>query len=207
MGEVSVNSPQTALTGEKFMVKLLHVKQFDVQLFYYVQNDCAKYMEEIVMVGNERKQDVGRLLGMIHNGVHRRMVNSPAHREVEGMTGKNGWIIGFLSKNEGCPVYQKDLEKEFNVTRSTASKVITLMEKKGFVARRGVENDARLKEIVLTEKGRMLACKMQRDFEEMEAKLTAGFSREERELLLDFLTRIYGNLNENERNDKGGEKQ
>ena len=81
------------------------------------------------------------------------------------------------------------------------------MEKKGFVARRGVENDARLKEIVLTEKGRMLACKMQRDFEEMEAKLTAGFSREERELLLDFLTRIYCNLNENERNDKGGEKQ
>ena len=36
----------------------------------------------------------------------------------------------------------------------------------------------------------------------MEAKLTAGFSREERELLLDFLTRIYCNLNENERNDK-----
>lgn len=159
------------------------------------------------MEGNERKQDVGRLLGMIHNGVHRRMVNSPTHREVEGMTGKNGWIIGFLSKNEGRPVYQKDLEKEFNVTRSTASKVITLMEKKGFVARRGVENDARLKEIVLTEKGRMLACKMQRDFEEMEAKLTAGFSREEREQLLDFLHRIYCNLNENERNDKGGEKQ
>ncbi len=159
------------------------------------------------MVGNERKQDVGRLLGMIHNGVHRRMVNSPTPRAVEARTGTNDWIIGFLSKNEGRPVYQKDLEKEFNVTRSTASKVITLMEKKGFVARRGVENDARLKEIVLTEKGRMLACKMQRDFEEMEAKLTAGFSREERELLLDFLTRIYCNLNENERNDKGGEKQ
>ena len=93
------------------------------------------------------------------------------------------------------------------MTRSTASKVITLMEKKGFVARRGVENDARLKEIVLTEKGRMLACKMQQDIEEMEGKLTAGFSREEREQLLDFLHRIYCNLNENERNDKGGEKQ
>ncbi len=159
------------------------------------------------MEGNEKKQDVGRLLGIIHNGVHRRMVNTPTHREVEGMTGKNGWIIGFLARNAGHPVYQKDLEKEFNVTRSTASKVITLMEKKGFVARRGVENDARLKEIVLTEKGRMLACKMQQDIEEMEGKLTAGFSREEREQLLDFLHRIYCNLNENERNDKGGEKQ
>ena len=53
----------------------------------------------------------------------------------------------------------------------------------------------------------MLACKMQQDIEEMEGKLTAGFSREEREQLLDFLHRIYCNLNENERNDKGGEKQ
>ncbi|MGN1144629.1 MAG: MarR family winged helix-turn-helix transcriptional regulator, partial [Anaerovoracaceae bacterium] len=126
---------------------------------------------------------------------------------VEGMTGKNGWIIGFLAKHSGSPVYQKDLEKEFNVTRSTASKVITLMEKKGFVARRGVENDARLKEIVLTEKGRMLACRMQQDIMDMEEKLTAGFTWEEKEQLINYLMRIYCNLNENERNDKGGEKQ
>ena len=100
------------------------------------------------MKDREHISDVGRMLGMIQNGLHRKHEKNPLFREVDGMTGKNGWIIGYLAHNQERPVYQKDLEKAFNVTRSTASKVLTLMEKKGFIERRAVKEDARLKEIV-----------------------------------------------------------
>ncbi len=47
------------------------------------------------------------------------------------LTGSNGWIIDYIRKKSPKPVYQKDLEAEFNITRSTASKVLNLMEEKG----------------------------------------------------------------------------
>lgn len=142
----------------------------------------------------EKEDNVGKLLCMIHNGMHRSMNNSIFHKKVEGMTGKNGWIIGFLADHSGQPVYQKDLEAEFNVTRSTASKVISLMEKKGFVHRRNVEEDARLKEIELTEKGREAVQLMEQDIQEMEQKLCRGFSPEEKAQFIEFLHRVFDNI-------------
>lgn len=147
---------------------------------------------------NREVPDVGRLLGMIHNGMHRNRAKDARFREVEGMTGKNGWIIGYLchSQSQEKPVYQKDLEKAFNVTRSTASKVLTLMEKKGFVKRQSVEQDARLKQIVLTEDALKIAETMRQGCIEMETKLTDGFSEDEKAQLIDYLNRILDNLNE-----------
>ena len=147
------------------------------------------------MKPTEHIRDVGRLLGMIQNGLHRKHEKNPLFREVDGMTGKNGWIIGYLAHNQDHPVYQKDLEKAFNVTRSTASKVLTLMEKKGFVERRSVEEDARLKQIVLTDSAWKIAEAMKQNCEEMEQQLTRGFSEEEKQQLTGYLNRILDNLN------------
>ena len=71
---------------------------------------------------------------------------------LEELSGTNGRIIRFLSEHENEDVYQRDLEKEFGITRSTASRVITLMAEKGLVTRTGVGHDARLKKLALTEK-------------------------------------------------------
>ncbi len=143
---------------------------------------------------NETVQDAGRLMGMICNGMHRRREQDPLFREVEGMTGKNGWIIGYLHHNQDHPVYQKDLEKAFNVTRSTASKVLTLMEKKGFIERRSVEADARLKQIVLTEQAKKIAEAMEKSCNAMEQQLTRDFTEEEKHQFMGYLNRILDNL-------------
>ena len=145
-------------------------------------------------------QEVGRLLGMIHNGVHRMGDNDPMVRELEGMTGKNLWIIGYLNCHKDQPIYQKDLEKAFNVTRSTASKVIGLMEKKGLVERCSVEGDARLKEIRMTEAARSLADHMEEGRILMEERLTGGFTEEEKAQLMGYLNRILDNIYD----EKGG---
>ena len=148
------------------------------------------------MKQREEIREVGRLLAMINNGMRRRMETSPVFQEMEGMTGKNGWIIGYLYRNQDHPVYQKDLEKAFNVTRSTASKVLTLMERKGFVERRSVREDARLKEIVLTEKALQIGEQMHQDRTKMEQRLTRGLTEEETQQLIGYLHRLLDNVKE-----------
>ena len=65
-------------------------------------------------------------------------------------TGMQGWIIGFLHRNEDRDMFQRDVEAEFNIRRSTATGILQLMEKNGFLLREPVAYDARLKKLVLT---------------------------------------------------------
>ena len=65
----------------------------------------------------------------------------------------NGHLIGFLYRNRGREVYQRDLEEELRITRSSVTSLVKHMERKGYIARESVESDARLKKITLTEKG------------------------------------------------------
>lgn len=65
-------------------------------------------------------------------------------------TGGNAHIIMFLARNRNREIYQHAIEQKFCITRSTASRVLALMEKKGLIARESVAHDARCKRIVLT---------------------------------------------------------
>ena len=60
--------------------------------------------------------------------------------------------MGFIMDNGGRPVYQKDIEAEFNIRRSTATRLLQSMEHKDLIMREPEENDGRLKRIRLTEK-------------------------------------------------------
>ena len=51
------------------------------------------------------------------------------------------------------PVFQRDIEREFSITRSTVTNILQLMERKGYIQRLSVPQDARLKQLVLTEEG------------------------------------------------------
>ncbi|MFW5672952.1 MAG: MarR family winged helix-turn-helix transcriptional regulator, partial [Acetivibrio ethanolgignens] len=79
-------------------------------------------------------------------------------------------------------------------TRSTASKVVNLMVQKGLVERQPVAHDARLKKLVLTEKAQSLSELVKKDHQEIEARITKGFSKEELSILYGFLERILENL-------------
>lgn len=110
------------------------------------------------------------------------------------LTSTNARILRYLHLNQGHEIYQKDVEREFGITRSTASRVLALMEQKGFIARQDVEHDGRLKKLLLTDKSRRLGVMMQQNGEATEARLTKGFSDEEREALLGFLERLRKNI-------------
>ena len=137
---------------------------------------------------------IGHELRIIQNLTKRLIENSPNKKQIDNITGTNGWIIAYLTDHSCCDVYQKDLEKEFGITRSTASKVITLMVQKGLVEHQPVPHDARLKKLVLTEKSQELSELIKKDHKQIEAKLTKGFSDKELEVLKGYLERIRTNL-------------
>ena len=86
--------------------------------------------------------------------------NADAHFRLieknDQLTRMHHWIIGFLFDHKDRDIYQRDIESEFRISRSTTSNMLSLMERKGLIRRQSVESDARLKKVVLTEKAERL---------------------------------------------------
>lgn len=146
-------------------------------------------------------------------GMHLRMVNNAIRRwidrnaefksqmdEIKHLTCSNGWIIAYLydMETQGKNVYQRDFERDFGITRSTASKVLTLLEKKELLKRTQAEHDGRMKRIALTDNSRKLSREIGERSAEMERQLKKGFSEIELEMFYGFLNRIMENLEESE---------
>jgi DNA-binding MarR family transcriptional regulator len=104
------------------------------------------------------------------------------------------FIIGYLAKNGEKDIFQKDLEEVFSVRSSTMSAIILRMEKKGFLVRESVAYDARLKKLVLTEKGRRIHEMIESKVAETEEKLSACLSEDEKKTLCFLLEKLRQNL-------------
>lgn len=126
--------------------------------------------------------------------IYRFIENLPNKKQIESMTGTNSCIIGYLTENDGHDVFQKDIEKAFGITRSTASKVINLMEQKGLVERQSVSCDARLKKIVMTDKSKAISHLMAEDMALVESVLTDGFTPDEKDALCSYIKRMKNNI-------------
>ena len=141
---------------------------------------------------NDRK--IGIELRGLNNMIRRYIDKHLNKKIVDQITGTNGWIISYLSHNLHRDVFQKDLEEEFGVTRSTASKVVNLMVQKGLIERYPVPYDARLKKLVLTPKALEISKLMDEDGETIEKLLTKGFTEDELKTLESYIQRMKKNL-------------
>ncbi|MBO4378097.1 MAG: MarR family transcriptional regulator [Clostridia bacterium] len=143
---------------------------------------------------------IGAELRRLSNLSCRYFERQAGKRQTEAITGTNGWIIGYIGRREerGEVVYQHDLESRFGITRSTASKVVSLMAQKGLVEQLSVEGDRRKKQLRLTRKAREVTQMMNEDRRHFEQMLRRGFSGEELETLFSFLDRLHANLSEKE---------
>lgn len=143
------------------------------------------------------KRGIGVRLRLLNNAV-RRYIDRYAEgkKALDSLSCSNGWIIGYVCEMRECgrDVYQRDLENNFGITRSTASKVLGLMEKKGLIERVSVSHDARLKMIVPTEKSIEIGRFIKNDNEKLELQLKKGFSPQELEQLYGYLERIQSNI-------------
>jgi len=100
-----------------------------------------------------KNRHVGR---QIMETAHRIKVNLDSVLDSHGINGLQARILGFVEKSdcENRDIYQKDIETEFKIRRSSVTSVLNTLEKNGFIQRCSVENDGRLKKIVLTAKAK-----------------------------------------------------
>ena len=133
--------------------------------------------------------------------IKREITNLSSISCVDDLSGVNSFIIVFIYKNND--VYQKDIEREFGITRSTASNIISLMEKKGYVRRESVSDDARLKKIVLTDVAINYCENFLNDLDKLNDDLSYGLTKEEICAFILTINKIENNLYRRQENAKG----
>lgn len=109
-------------------------------------------------------------------------------------TNLHGLIIAYLVSNQGRDTYQKDLEDEFAMRRSTASRMLQLMEKNGMIQRIQVSKDARLKKIILTQKAMKSHQYFINSRIKIEEKIRKGITDEELEGFFLVAEKVKANL-------------
>ncbi|MDV0441881.1 MarR family winged helix-turn-helix transcriptional regulator [Methanorbis furvi] len=127
------------------------------------------------------------------NQIKRQLHNSDSFSKCENLTGVQGWIIGYLHHQEK-DIFQKDIEEQLEVRRSTASGILQLMEKNGLIIREPVPYDARLKKLILTEKAKDIHRRVAGEMNRIDSRLTRGLTSEELTLFCSVIARMQKNL-------------
>ncbi len=112
---------------------------------------------------------------MIGCRLHQKEMESGA----DTVTATHGWIIGYLWEHREEEIYQKDLEREFHMARSSITGIVQIMENNGYIKRTLVAHDARLKKIELTPRGVEFHKNTHRNMEELELEVKQGISPED----------------------------
>lgn len=107
-------------------------------------------------------------------------------------------IITYLARNEGRTIFQNDIERRCGVTRSTASRVLNLMESKGLVRRTIPTFDARKRQITLTDKSRSIVRDIEQLGEEYFNHLTEGIPQEDLDATMRTVRAIIARAEEEE---------
>lgn len=104
-------------------------------------------------------------------------------------------VIGFINDREQYEdVYQRDVEKHFNIRRPTATNMLQLMERKGLLIREPVPGDGRLRKIVLTDHARELGAKMHDEIQHIAAMMVEDIDLADLEIFFHVCEQISHNL-------------
>ena len=81
------------------------------------------------MLKVEYRDHIGFENKRLENEIHSRMTAYRAAMGGEELTMMQSWIIRFLYEHSEEDIYQRDIEAEFSIARSTATGILKLMEK------------------------------------------------------------------------------
>lgn len=81
------------------------------------------------------------------------MISDVTDNQVTSVQARILYYLEWMNDHEKIDVYQKDIESFLSVSKSTASEMISTLENNGFISRIKLENDGRLRKIILLEKG------------------------------------------------------
>lgn len=138
------------------------------------------------------EKDCGLWINILSHKLRKRI---NANMQSLGLTGVQGRVMYYiLLKCAESPVYQRDVESAFGLSRSTATGILGLMEKNGLILRESVASDARLKSLIPTDKAIHLGEQIGKSLQQTEQCLTKGLSRAQITLFLELAAKMCANL-------------
>lgn len=149
------------------------------------------------MQSNSTAESIGHEIKALDHIMQRKMIMIASKSGLDKVTVMHGWIIGYLSHNINTDIYQKDIESEFAISRSTVTNILKLMEKKGYITRTSVESDARLKKISLTDKGKQTGAILQKAVDENEKVFNKLLDEDEKKNFLLLIKKLRYGLENN----------
>ncbi|WP_049502858.1 MarR family winged helix-turn-helix transcriptional regulator [Streptococcus oralis] len=125
------------------------------------------------------------------------MVQKEAKRcGIEFMGGPQGQVIRFLDRREHEQELTliKDIEQEFNITKSVASNLVKRMVQNGLVELEVSPSDKRAKFVQLTEKSRSQMKQIKSFFDRMNRSLLDGISEENLAIFEEVMGQLQANV-------------
>lgn len=144
--------------------------------------------------------DICYELKKISNLVSRFKRRNPLSFDGKKLTRSQAQILEFIydkSKNNET-VYQKDIEKNFSIRRSTATESLNRIESLSLITRNISDCDARKKEIILTNKAKSYIDDIHNHLKEFASIVSEGITTEEKATLFNILRKMENNLKKQE---------
>ena len=146
------------------------------------------------MEKERRRQHVAPALRRVDHMMKRNLEIHVKEKGIDELTMVHGWFLRYLYENREKDIFQKDIEKQFGFCRSSITNIIQAMEKMGYLKREAVKQDARLKKVILTEKGIKAHQTMAALIDQLNEKTLKGITEEELESFFDVIDKIEANL-------------
>ena len=141
------------------------------------------------------EREIGRELRSVQRMIHHKMEQFRLETG-NTLTFVQMQTLHYLLDHQNEDVFQKDIEKVLNIRRSTATEILKVMERDGYITRCSVESDARLKKLLVTQKSICLDQKMHDEIEQMESLLHKNISSEDIETFFRVVEQMKKNLKE-----------
>ena len=132
------------------------------------------------------EKDCGMWINILSHMLKKRM---NANTQSLGITGVQSHVMHYiLVKCADGPVFQRDVERAFSLSRSTATGILQL------IRRESVASDARLKSLIPTKKAADLDAQIGEFLRQTEQRLTHGLSDEQLAQFIQTAEHMYANL-------------
>ncbi len=136
--------------------------------------------------------NIGRSIHILSRQIKRKIDEAVIKYNVTSV--QCGFIEYISYESKKGNVYAKDIEKKFNMRRATVAEILSLMEKNGLIERKLNEQDARLKQIILTERSLEIKNSIKKEVKKVEKLLRKDFTEQELTNFMNILKKMSDNL-------------
>lgn len=139
-------------------------------------------------------QQIRNCTNLVHRLIHREHHSINPGVTTSGIGRGQGLVLRTLAENDGMT--QTEIAEKLDIRPSSLGELVVKLEENGFVERRQNENDKRVINVYLTEKGRGIEKEFINLRQQSAESWCAGLSENEKALLSELLGKLIASMDE-----------